>query len=519
MIPDHLRPTEHYSIQKHGPLSRAFRYADGLPAWLIERDLLLSSPLSEAKRHRLVEAAKSPTETPETLQALKNYFHATTPLHNLTGPILAQEAEGPFSDLRDRAERVELAELLPTYDTGSAEGTQTIIEYREWAEEFRIRTQVAGTVGAPPPDQEGPRESDLLSYRGARKIAESSAYMAAKKGGYKTFVTGTFSAEARERIEAGESTIQREVTRTMDALQQMYRRGWSTPDGERVEGHGEALPYCWVVEVPENESGEPNPHVHMMLGWRVDYRHFKAWAARIEAIWGNGYFHLEKIEDPLCAGAYMAKAAGYLCKAQGRADQGRVRGNRYAISSTARAPGWETVGAYHLGIMGHIIRDVWERHQQRHGAKLAKRRALHREREKVREAAKAAQQRHEKKRYPLAAKRRLEKIGAELVAVRAEIDRVPVRPSKYQVILKGQSTLHKFLGWAHAFGWQPDKRPDSHWLAEFKRQHRFRQRLRSAWGSVEELAAFVAEKTEQAADALAAWAHFETWQQEEPAPC
>ena len=87
--------------------------------------------------------------------------------------------------------------------------------------------------------------------------------------------------------------------------------------------------------MPKNDDGEDNPHIHLLMDWRADRKHFAGWAKRIESIWGNGAFHLERIKDPTAAGAYMAKAAGYMTKAAGDDDQGEVRGNRYAISSAA----------------------------------------------------------------------------------------------------------------------------------------------------------------------------------------
>ena len=509
MPPDTLNPKEFYDPDKHGLLDPGFRYADGLSALAVRREAERFESLSEAQRHRLVEAAKSPTVPPRALVAKQNAFHAMTRVHNQGVELMAQTAVGPCSLLADRESRQQVAELSKITPT-DASGSQTIIEFREWSDEYRIRTQVATTYRSQPPDQSGERSSDMLSERGARKIAESCMYMADVKGGFSTFVTGTFDEAARERVESGESTIQNEVTRTMDGLQQLYRRGWTTPDGERIEGHGEALPYCWVVEVPENDEGKLNPHVHMMIGWSVEYHHFKAWAARIESIWGNGYFHLEKIKDPLCAGAYMAKAAGYMTKAQGKTDQGVVKGNRYAISSTARAPGWEVIGAYALGVMGCIIWDLHHKLQRKHAALFAERKRLSDERERVRQGGKEAQDKHPEKRYPLTAKRRLEAIGARLTAVRRRIHDLPVRASKYQLWIK-RPALSRFIGYAHAHGWSFEARPDSLWLAEFKRRRKLRQRLAGAWKSIEEIWQWQSKQADYKAEALGQWDEYEAW--------
>ena len=235
-----------------------------------------------------------------------------------------------------------------------------------------------------------------------------------------------------------------------------------------------------MVEIPENDSGEMNPHVHMMLGWSVDYKHFQPWRKRIEAIWGNGYFHLEKINDPLCAGAYMAKAAGYITKANGQSDQGEVKGNRYAISRAARAPEWYTIGEFEMGVMGSLIREIHDNIMDKHAALFYERKRLNELRETTRTTAKKHQDKNNGK-YPFWAKRQLEKIGSQLMNVREKINSLPIRATKYQLILKGQSTFNRFLGWSMAGGWHPNKRPDSHWLHRIKQRLYQRKQRRGAW--------------------------------------
>ncbi|MEH6470352.1 MAG: hypothetical protein V7752_03805 [Halopseudomonas sp.] len=52
-------------------------------------------------------------------------------------------------------------------------------------------------------------------------------------------------------------------------------------------------------------------------------------AVRLKQLRGQGVARFEKIKEPEKAGVYMAKAAGYMTKAEGRTDQGTVKGNRY----------------------------------------------------------------------------------------------------------------------------------------------------------------------------------------------
>lgn len=222
-------------------------------------------------------------------------------------------------------------------------------------------------------------------------------------------------------------SVQKEASRFFEAANQMYRRGWQyrTPiktgrirlDGETgaeftpiryqtvkvpgsralycVEGESEdrrtgarftslkwwrePLAYLWVAENPhqEDEQGRPvadewgelqtNPHLHLMMKWQVPHRHFRAWAKRLENLWGHGFAHLEKIKDPQKAGSYVAKAAGYLCKAQGKQDQGEIRGNRYGISKRARAPGWMECERHQVGLMGWLLAEAHEKWQAKHG--------------------------------------------------------------------------------------------------------------------------------------------------------
>ena len=242
--------------------------------------------------------------------------------------------------------------------TSKGPGRFTIITHRAWSDEYRIRTQVETTTGTLPPEQSGERASDMLSMRGARAIGDSSHYMAVKKGGYTTFLT--LDAGARQRVASGETTVQKEISRFWDAAQKMYSRGWvNEMTGNKVEGKNDSLHYCWVVENPKNEDGEDNPHAHILMRWRVPYREFEGWAARLEQLWGQGFAHLEKIKEPEKAGAYMAKAAGYMTKAEGRTDQGTVRGNRYGISKPSRASEWLQVGRYELGC---VFRPIMNTH-------------------------------------------------------------------------------------------------------------------------------------------------------------
>lgn len=286
-------------------------------------------------------------------------------------------------------------------------------------------------------------------------------------------------------------TVQRETSRFLDAAQKMYQRGWvhtyqnknGTEDkkggsltGEQYRGepHDDKLDYIWVVENPKNEKGQDNPHIHLMMRWRVPFKQFGAWAERIERVWGQGMAHLEKIKEPEKAGSYMAKAAGYLTKGQGATDQGIVRGNRYGISKSARAPGWSVVGIYENGILGSMVRDVYEHFTYQYGDKMAQREYLKKRLEETEKTELAAPER--------------KRIGNALEKIRAELNgpEVPHRPSKYQIVVKGVHRFAEFCHWLKGkmapawlpkpvVTWSENQKPIGNWLNEYRRRMWCRQ--------------------------------------------
>jgi hypothetical protein len=120
---------------------------------------------------------------------------------------------------------------------------------------------------------------------------------------------------------------------------------------------GAPLDYMWVAEQPENDKGEKNPHVHVMMRWQVEREYFQSWAIRLESLWKHGFAKLEKIKTPQAASNYLLKAVGYLTKG-GNSEQGDILGNRYGISASARAPKWECIGEFYadnfIAILGEL---------------------------------------------------------------------------------------------------------------------------------------------------------------------
>ncbi|MEW8073617.1 MAG: hypothetical protein AB2826_24660 [Candidatus Thiodiazotropha sp.] len=257
-----------------------------------------------------------------------------------------------------------------------------------------------------PPEQWGDRWTDKLSDRGKKAIENSAKYQHRIGQGYRTFMTLTFTHEWRAQIEKwdqmkrGEDddnrkTIGNLATEFINTLQQRHRNGrtfqghyrragkqqmgggyyangahfkgridtatasdrW-TPikwrEGFTLGGSGKPFQFVWVIENPENEQGERNPHIHLLMNWHVKLDEFHAWAMWIEKTWGKGFAKLERIRKPAAAANYMAKAANYITK--GASDeQGSVRGNRYSVGKDARAPSARTVGVYWSDMIRNVI--------------------------------------------------------------------------------------------------------------------------------------------------------------------
>lgn len=288
------------------------------------------------------------------------------------------------------------------------------------------------------------------------------------------------------------SSVQREVSRFFDAAQRIVARGWvpayfrgrtqETPEQPRytpitwnregwrlrgcwyhlkpcrddetgaeftpvkraagAEKMGRSLSYLWVAENPENAEGERNPHLHVLMRWTVPYSVFPCWARRIESLWGQGYAHIERLKARKAAGYYIAKAAGYLTKGAGEADQGPIRGNRYGISRPARAPGWYHVGSYAWGIFGALM----ERARESYKARTAPVREVRDQcREKLKTMPKGSAERR--------------KLAATLAAARKRLESVGGYCGRWEIVVKGMDRVDKLLTWAQRKGWDMEAPP------------------------------------------------------------
>ena len=336
---------------------------------------------------------------------------------------------------------------------------------REWSGETRLRVMAQGSASEPPPQQSGDRETSELSQKGASKILDSGAYVSAVRGGFTTFLTLTFDAEARQRIINQESTIGKEVSRFFDAISKTYQRGWQFTNDDNeiitVPAANDSLDYVWVAEMPENKKGEPNPHCHVLLRWGVEQEIFKPWAQRIESLWGLGFAKLERIKNANAASGYLLKALGYMVKGESQ-DQGQFKGNRYNISKAARAPAWECLAEFEAQNMCAIINEVrekWQRKDKPIRAIINKTKWQLNTYKKAYNIQKSKKGRTQAERNQTLGKmqKRIAEFEQTIKDNYEKLTNRGARANEYQVTFSNPELLAKFIGWANA---------TRHWGAE-----------------------------------------------------
>ena len=337
---------------------------------------------------------------------------------------------------------------------------------RDWSDNYRIRVMSQVSASDAPPPQEGDRETSQLSQKGASKILDSGAYVAAVRGGYTTFLTLTFNAEARQRIIDQDSTIGKEVSRFFDAASKMYKRGWQCAGEvlrhengldcvgatEVVAPNGDALDYLWVAEMPENKAGEPNPHCHVLLRWNVEPHLFHDWAARVESLWGLGFAKLERIRSADAASGYLLKALGYVVKGESK-EQGQFKGNRYNISKAARAPAWECLAEFEAQNMFAIINEVkekWRRKDKPIQSVINKAQQDLAKYKKAYNIQKAKKGRTQAQRNFTLGKmqERIAKFEQTINDGYQQLKQRGARANDYQITFDGFDRLAQFFGWA-----------------------------------------------------------------------
>lgn len=366
---------------------------------------------------------------------------------------------------------------------------------RDWANQIKLQVTYHPSPSDAPTPPTGERFTEKLTKSAVKKIFEAGAYVAACHSGFSTFLTLTFSEEQRKHLFGGvaltdegleycpiQTTIGKEVSRFLDGLKKMYQRGFeykssdigelSLTDKVSVQGHlGRPLKngvgatkspfdfhYIWVAECPANDDGIPNPHVHLLLNYRVPREHFQGWAQRVERLWGHGMAHLERIQYKEAAAGYLIKAVGYAAKGE-NADQGLIKGNRYNIARCSRAPNWEALASFDVSNMTGIIKECGYRLEQ---WRAPTKRAIARKKAKKEEAKKAID--INKKAQKVGAVVKLNKLIKQIDSeIRAEKEHLNSRgvfassDNQFSISFEGEDCEDKaseFLEWAAgARGW------------------------------------------------------------------
>jgi hypothetical protein len=467
--------------------------------WLLKRDnrkyfKYAPSPAgqTESERTRLVKECKSPTRMRRSLedhakerklnayavhlqQSGNQYIEAPIKTVLSDGELSSNE-RGVLEDFEVDKNTGEIFNVIRERKTAIAN-----LSHRKWSDEYRIRVTTDAAPSRPPPVQAGDRLTTALTSRGAKNILDSGAYVSAVRGGFTTFLTLTFNADAREKIVSGESTIGNECSRFFDALQKMYQRGWSADktviavnnknnelfsnnnfecvanDEQIIPPATDKLDYLWVAEAPvklkvietrgdfDCVEQSVNPHCHVLLRWNVEPHLFRAWAARIESMWGQGFANLLRIKDDKAASGYLLKAIGYLVKGEDSNDQGEIRGNRYNISKPARALPWEHISSFHAEHMASIIGEV--------RAKLERKAAptVNLIKDGYKQITRAVRQKAVFKnqgKLTATIDAKIKAIEHKIKTQKAHLRRSPVRGAEYMLTFKGRYPLKKFMEWA-----------------------------------------------------------------------
>lgn len=471
---------------------------------------------------RLVQRRKSPTlrnklavmRENERTAAIRDRWAQQAHQQREIARLYAHYSQRPPMALnRETAERdyTIAPELIAHVDheTGevlSTQGPRARIYARDWSNEYRVRVEAQTSTSEPPPENSGERTTDALNGRAASKIMDSGAYVQAVRGGFTTFLTLTFDAAARARIISEQSTIGAEVSRFFDAAKKMYRRGWAmdhevlkTVNGIDCIGaqclphetaHDDDFDYIWCAEMPTNQDGEPNPHCHVLMRWAVPEYLFHDWAFRIERLWGQGFAKLERIRNAHAAGGYLLKALGYIAKGKHH-EQGTIRGNRYNISRSARAPKWECIASFYADNMTAIInelRDRWRWEDAPTKARIAN------AKEQIAEKSRAYMIAKRQKRYDTAEKlkARLEQLTDTIKSGWQKLRCREARADEYQITLTGDDKLTRFLSWAVARrGWRL-KEPRNDYAGQLDRHQKIQwiKQARQSWRKAAEWAGF-----------------------------
>ncbi|MBV1929541.1 MAG: hypothetical protein KUG81_08535, partial [Gammaproteobacteria bacterium] len=165
-----------------------------------------------------------------------------------------------------------------------------------------------------------------------------------------------------------------------------------------------------------------------------------------------------------------------------------------------------------------------------YGADYRDRKRLNEARTKTKEAIKKAVKASGQRKAPAWLTKREKVIEQQLTKVRSRLDALPLRPSRYQIILKGKEAYEEFMAWASNPSypqdralWLPDKpvgiafnpgaypKPrDSLFFSRLRKT--FQETKRKRWAVTDEICAYMVEQTLSIRDAtLGAYDDYDTW--------
>jgi len=246
-------------------------------------------------------------------------------------------------------------------------------------------------------------------------------------------------------------------------------------------GEREKLDYLWVAESPEQKGRfnvehtaigpvkknnfvvehskfgpvkkmDRNPHCHVLMRWNVEPHLFREWADRLESQWGLGFAKLERIKNKDAASGYLLKAIGYVLKGSA-SDQGEIKGNRYNISSSARAPAWEHIATFDAQNMCAIINEVkekWHRKDAPIKAVINKAQKDLLERQKAYNIQRAKKGRTRARRNEILGnvQASIAKLEKKIKDSYQQLKQRGARASEYQITFDSFDKMATFVGWA-----------------------------------------------------------------------
>ncbi|WP_299979265.1 hypothetical protein [uncultured Pseudoteredinibacter sp.] len=279
-------------------------------------------------------------------------------------------------------------------------------------------------------------KSNRLSQRAVGKIIDSAVHVQ-YRGGYNLFITLTLNNKSREELLNNKFRLQSEVTRVMSALKRLYFRGSKKLGFPEAENS--LFDYIWVAESPKNTYKGENPHVHLVLRWKLCRDKQSKLHTYLTKCWKLGKVHLKKSDSPISTAAYLAKVC-----TQHDKDQGEIGGNRYSISRSARSPKWDIVGSFESHCYAQYIFNLYK--QLKHETT-----PLYRERKKL--ALKKRQQRNTlKSSKPQLNADARKRIFAKLSAIQNNLDKVqkkidafPIQTNGYQITCSDSRILGSIL--------------------------------------------------------------------------